>query len=214
MNNTVRTTCLIKPIHLMLMLLVLLLTACTTQRPEAVVKVYDFGLLPPMPTVAGAPQSSLVTVALFEPQVSPALEGSAVLYRLLYAEAQQLKPYALTRWSTAPAQLINQRLRQQLGLQAAVVAPGEGVARFNLRLVLEEFSQVFETPTQSHGLVRLRATLTKRNTGGEVLLAQQSFVVRQPAPTADALGAVRALTTASDQAIAQVTAWLDLSGRP
>lgn len=192
---------------------VMMLSACTTQRPEAVVKVYDFGLALSPSAVTGPPQTNLATVTLFEPQVSPALEGSAVLYRLLYAEAQQLKPYALTHWSMPPAQLISQRLRQQLGLQRAVVAPGEGLAQFSLRLVLEEFSQVFDTPAQSHGLVRLRATLTQRNSGGETLLAQQNFVIKQPAPTPDAQGAVRALTMASDEAVTQVSQWLAQWGR-
>jgi cholesterol transport system auxiliary component len=145
---------------------------------------------------------------LFEPQVSPALDGNAVMYRLAYADPQQLKPYALTRWSMPPAQLIGQRLRQQLSAQRAVVAPGEAAAQLNLRLVLEEFSQVFDSPTDSHGLLRLRATLTQRSAGGETLLAQRNFVVQEPAPTPDAQGAVRALKAVSDKAIEQVAVWL------
>ncbi|MDI1244217.1 MAG: ABC-type transport auxiliary lipoprotein family protein [Rhodoferax sp.] len=185
----------------------LLLSGCAAPRPAAMVKVYDFGPAPMQTTAMGALPSRAV-VALFEPQVSPALESSAVLYRLAYADTQELKPYALTRWSMPPAQLISQRLRQLLGEQRAVVAPGEAAAQFNLRLVLEEFSQVFDSLAQSHGLLRLRATLSQRMGGSEVLLAQRSFVVQQPAPTPDALGAVRALTAASDQTVGQVSAWL------
>ncbi len=209
MNKTVPDFLSVKSISLLLVL-VMLLAGCATPRPEAMIKVYDFGPAP-VPTAA---TGSLAAVALFEPQVSPALEGNAVLYRLAYADAQQLKPYALTRWSMPPAQLISQRLRQQLGEQRAVVAPGEAAAPLNLRLVLEEFSQVFDAPAQSHGLLRLRATLSQRVGGSETLLAQRSFVVQQPAPTPDAPGAVRALTAASDQVIGQVTAWLALWGRP
>ncbi|MCK9213020.1 MAG: PqiC family protein [Rhodoferax sp.] len=209
MNKTVPDFLSVKSISLLLVL-AMLLAGCATPRPEAMIKVYDFGPAP-VPTAA---TGSLAAVALFEPQVSPALEGNAVLYRLAYADAQQLKPYALTRWSMPPAQLISQRLRQQLGEQRAVVAPGEAAAPFNLRLVLEEFSQVFDAPAQSHGLLRLRATLSQRVGGSETLLAQRSFVVQQPAPTPDAPGAVRALTAASDQVIGQVTAWLALWGRP
>lgn len=197
----------------LLMAGVLLLAGCATQRPDGQVKVYDFGLAP-LPGAVNGKQTGLATVALFEPQVSPVLEGNAVLYRLLYADPQQLKPYALTRWSLPPAQLISQRLRQQLGQQRAVVVPGEATAQLNLRLVLEEFSQVFDSPAQSHGLVRLRATLTQRNTNGETLLAQQSFMVKQAASTPDAIGAVRALTVASDQAVVQVSEWLAPWGRP
>jgi cholesterol transport system auxiliary component len=94
-----------------------------------------------------------------------------------------------------------------------VVAPGEAAAPLNLRLVLEEFSHVFASPTDSHGLLRLRATLTQRNGGSETLLAQRSFVVQQVASTPDAQGAVRALTQASDRAAEQLAAWLTQWGR-
>ena len=78
----------------------------------------------------------------------------------------------------------------------------------NLRLELEEFSQLFETADKSTGLLRLRATVLRRSTGGETLLAQRSFIVQQNAPTADASGGVRALTAATDQAIAEIETWL------
>jgi cholesterol transport system auxiliary component len=192
--------------------LALLLVGCASQRPAEAYKVYDFGPAP-LQTPAAASQHALATLVLYEPQVSPALEGNALLYRLAYADAQQLKPYALTRWSMPPAQLISQRLRQHLGVQRAVVAPGEAAAQFNVRWVLEEFSQVFDSPTESYALLRLRATLTQRNGGNETLLAQRSFVVQQVASTPDAQGAVRALTQASDRAAEQLAAWLTQWGR-
>lgn len=205
MKKTATPACVLRPYGLLLTLL--LLTGCTTTRPDAAVKVYDFGPAPLQTSTAAAPPA-LPTLVLYEPQVSPALDGHALLYRLAYADAQQLKPYARARWSMPPAQLLGQRLRQQLGAQRAVVAPGEAAAPLSLRLVLEEFSHVFASPTDSHGLLRLRATLTQRNGGSETLLAQRSFVVQQPAPTPDAQGAVRALTAASDQMAAQIEAWL------
>jgi cholesterol transport system auxiliary component len=218
--------------------------------------VYDFGpnLLIATTPVAAAPRALLPTLVLSEPQASPALEGTAVLYRLAYADAQQLKPYALARWSTPPAQLIGQRLRQVVSLQRAVVAPGEllqaspqrvfgpnGAAAanaslgassttgnatalvanpaptgpppaqpplLNLRLELEEFSQVFDNPNTSHALLRLRATLTQRSPGSETLLAQRSFVLQRPAPSPDAAGGVRALTAAADAVVLELEAWL------
>ena len=206
--------------------------------------VYDFGpnLRAATAPLAPAPQTLLPTLVLSEPQASPALEGTAVLYRLAYVDAQQLKPYALARWSTPPAQLIGQRLRQVLSQQRAVVAPGEllhaSPQRFvpvnsaataanpalpspppvaptppqppllNLRLELEEFSQLFDTPNTSHALLRLRATLTQRSPGSETLLAQHSFVLQRPAATPDASGGVRALTAAADALVLELDAWL------
>lgn len=224
-NTAVHTT------QSLLLVLALLLAGCASQRPAETYKVYDFGPAPLQVSAATAP-ARMAPLVMFDAQATPSLEGNAVLYRLAYADAQQLKPYALARWSMPPAQLISQRLRQHLGFQRAVVAPGEllpaSAPRFaasaavpvsalspslaapllNLRLVLEEFSQVFDSPADSHGLLRLRATLTQRASGSEILLAQRSFVVQQPAPSPDAVGAVRALTAASDQLAVQMTAWL------
>lgn len=192
------------------------LTGCAAQRQTSAPTVYDFGPSR-VQTAAAEPQTPLPPLVLSDPQASPALEGTAVLYRLSYADAQQLKPYALARWSTPPAQLIGQRLRQHLSLQRAVVAPGEllqanpppaAPTLLNLRLELEEFSQLFDTPNTSQALLRLRATLTRRSVGSESLLAQRSFVLKRPAPTPDASGGVRALTAAADAVVLEVEAWL------
>jgi hypothetical protein len=78
----------------------------------------------------------------------------------------------------------------------------------HLRLELEEFSQLFDAPDTSNGVLRLRATLSQRGASGEALLAQRSFIARQSASTADASGGVRALTAATDQVVKDIEAWL------
>ena len=40
------------------------------------------------------------------------------------------------------------------------------------------------------------------------VLAQRSFIARAPASSADAAGGARALATASDDLVAQISAWL------
>ncbi len=175
-------------------------------RPD----VYDFG---PGATVArAAPAATLPTIALGEVEASSALDSTALLYRMAYADAQQLKPYALARWSMPPAQLLRQRLREQLAQSRAVVSPGDGAreatAPWVLRLELEEFSQLFASPTSSVGLLRLRASAVQMLPQGERLLGQRSVVVQQPAPTADAAGGVKALAAASDKAVAEIEQWL------
>jgi cholesterol transport system auxiliary component len=136
------------------------------------------------------------------------VDGTAVLYRLAYADVQQLRPYAQARWSMPPAQLVRQRLRDQLSQQRVVLNPAEGPAGWILRLELEEFTQVFETPDRSVGLVRLRATLLETVNGRERLVAQRRFTVQRPAASADAPGGVRALTAASDVATDEIVQWL------
>ena len=215
----------------------LVLTGCSAlpdkpTRPT----VYDFGpgAVVTQPSNRMAP---LPTVALDEVQASAALDSTAVLYRLAYADAQALKPYAQARWSMTPAQLLRQRLREHLGLHRAVLNSGEGSAPtaagangaataspttsptpntatslaatpILLRVELEEFSQLFDSATASTGLLRLRATAVQASSRGEKLLGQRSIIVQRPAPSADAAGGVRALTAATDAAVEEIDQWL------
>jgi cholesterol transport system auxiliary component len=190
------------------------LAGCATPDKPARATLYDFG--PGATSLqsgeTGATQPSLV---LADVEASGALDGSAVLYRLGYADANQLRPYAHARWSAPPPQLVRQRLRQQLARDRAVLDVGEssaqarnGAAPHVLRLDLEEFSHFFESQTRSWGLLRLRATLMDNTPAGEKLLAQRSFVVRRPAPSADAAGGVNALAEATDAAADEIAQWL------
>ena len=197
------------------LVLLLALTGCALPSPPARPAVYDFGPGKLMaPPVSGA--AHLAPLAVADIEASPALDSTAVLYRLAYADAQQLQPYAQARWSMTPAQLVRQRLREQLGQRRALLNPGDGVLSGavnppTLRLELEEFSQLFETPDKSVGLLRLRATLVQPSPSGEKLVAQRSVIVQRSAPTADAPGGVRALTAATDAAVQELEAWLGQS---
>ncbi|PKO41457.1 MAG: hypothetical protein CVU30_14285 [Betaproteobacteria bacterium HGW-Betaproteobacteria-3] len=221
-------------------LIFVLLTGCALPQPPARPTVYDFG---PGPTTMPATTPTthrLPPIALAEVSASPALEGTAVLYRLAYADAFELRPYAQARWSMAPAQLLHQRLRDGLGQRRTVLdadgasvlpaaaqaplapsaavpadppaavpgAPVAPVAPRVLRVTLEEFSHLFETPERSVGLVRLRATVLEATPGGERLLAQRSVIVQRPATQASAPGGVRALAAATDAAVAELALWL------
>lgn len=176
---------------------------------------YDFGpgAIQVQPSTRMAP---LPPIALAEIDAGGALDSSAMLYRLGYADANQLRPYAQARWTAAPAQLVRQRVREQLSQRRVVLNTGEGAALLRsggvaprvLRLELEEFSHLFESPTQSAGVLRLRATLAENTPSGEKLLAQRVVIVQRPAPTADAPGGVRALAAATDAAAEELSQWL------
>ena len=202
-------------------MILLTVTGCAAPRLADSVAVYDFGPGNSQAPTVSAP-AGRSTLLLSAPMASVALEGSAVLYRLGYADAQQLKPYTLARWSAPPAQLIGLRLRQRLSQQRAVLAPGEllqssqpqanqppcASALLHLRLELEEFSQLFDSPNTSHALLRLHATLTQRSASSETLLAQRSFNLPRPAPTPDASGGVRAMTATADALVLELETWL------
>ena len=192
------------------------LTGCALPDKAARPMSYDFGP-GPLTTPPSDRRAPLPPLVLAEVQAGPALGSPAMLYRLLYADAQQLQPYALARWSMPPAELLRQRLADTLGQRRALLGPGDGASTSTgmttLRLTLEEFSQLFDSPQQSRGLLRLRATLSQAGPGGEQLLAQRSVIVQRPAPSADAAGGVRALSAATDAAAEELAAWLAQQGR-
>ncbi len=195
------------------LLAVLLAVGCATPDKPARATLYDFG---PGATVAPAGLPDGAPLVLADIESSSALDDSALLYRLGYDDAHQLRPYAHARWSAPPPQLIRQRLREQLARERPVLdlAESSALARSGgampriLRIELEEFSHFFEAPTRSWGLVRLRATLLDNTSAGERLLAQRSIVVRSPAPTPDAPGGVRALAAATDAAAQEIGRWV------
>ena len=181
--------------------------------------LYDFG---PGPTTAvAAPAPALPALALAEIESNTRLDGTQILYRLGYADANELRPYGQSRWSLPPAQLLRQRLRDALAERRTVLGPEESatIARTEgrvpdtLRISLDEFSHYFDSASSSVGLVRLRATLIRGTTGGDRVLGQRSFTVRRPAPSANAAGGVKALAAATDAAIAEIVQWVDQAPR-
>ncbi|MEE8618399.1 MAG: hypothetical protein V3S86_03930, partial [Nitrosomonadaceae bacterium] len=70
----------------------------------------------------------------------------------------------------------------------------------------EEFSQVFDAVDKSHVVIRLRASLIHRSS--RLLRAQRNFSMEQATPTANAAGAVQALTESSDKLIENLIDWL------
>lgn len=186
------------------LLSVAVLTACALPERAPAPLRYDFG--PPAAAASEAAAGARPLLAL-RLQASPALDTPAMLYRLGYADAQQLRAYGQSRWAMVPAELVQQRLREGLGRQYALLPAGEGAPRL-LYIELEEFSQLFTAPAESSGLLRLRATVLQRTAGGEQLLAQRVLQVQRPAATPDAAGGVRALTAATDAAVAELAQWL------
>ncbi|MEO5659938.1 MAG: ABC-type transport auxiliary lipoprotein family protein [Polaromonas sp.] len=196
-----------------------LVAGCALPNKPIRATLYDFGPgdLATQVSAPAAAAASLPPLALADISTSGgALENQAVLYRLAYTNAQQLRPYSQARWSMPPAQLLRQRMRERLSQHRVVLNAREGVAlnrRQNanlrlLRLELEEFSQLFSAPDASVGLLRLHATLVEITPAGESLIAQRNLVVQRPATSADAPGGVRALTAATDAAIDELDQWL------
>lgn len=183
----------------------LLMASCALPERGVSPVLYDFGeRTASVPMASTTPTRPALAITV---HAAPTLDSTALLYRLAYDDARQLRTYALARWAVPPADLVQQRLRETLSRQRTVLKPGQGAA-WLLALELEEFSQVFEGPQKSSGVLRLRATLQQASASGLKTLAQRSVSVQRPAPTAGASGGVRALEAATDAAVAELTQWL------
>lgn len=180
-----------------------LLVACATPSAPVNKTVYDFGESPAMASEASA-TPTLAPLALAEIQTAWGQSSTAMQYRLSYANAQELRPYAHARWSMPPAQLVAQRVRTVLGQQRPVVSLGDSSTDFVLQLALESFGQRFDSPASSEGVLQLRATLLK----GDQLVAQRDFTALAPAASADAAGGAKALSDATQTAAVELANWV------
>ena len=160
---------------------------------------YDFG--PPPQVATSGPMPAVKVLDVTAPAT---LASDKLVYRLSYADAQQTASYANSHWTMEPSALLTQRLRNVLSQRGTVLTGSDGVRAPVLRVELIEFEQVFDSQTQSHGAVAARVTLTQ---SGKVV-AQRSFTAQAPASSVDAAGGARALATASDDLVAQISAWL------
>lgn len=191
---------------LFIIIITTLIVGCALPERGASPVLYDFGerALPASAAVAATPARPALAISV---HAAASLESTALQYRLAYDDARQLRAYALARWAVPPADLVQQRLREGLSRQRTVLKPGQG-APLLLALELEEFSQVFDKPGQSVGVLRLRATLQQASTSGLKTVAQRSVQVQRPAPTAGASGGVRALEAATDAVVVELAQWL------
>lgn len=183
--------------HLFALLAVVFLSACAGSARDSVpLAVYDFGM--PVARLPGVGPGLALDV-----KSAHAADSTRIEYRLAYEDPLKLRHYAASQWAASPVLLLEQHLRQQMGL---VGATSNTAVDCLLRIDLQAFSQIFDTPQLSRGLVQGSATLldARRRQIGERL-----FAIEQPAPGNDARGGVSALVAASGMLAQQLHSWLD-----
>ena len=167
-------------------LLCLLLSACFTagkRGGEQSLAIYDLGLF--------AERSG---------EKLPRAEPMAIEYRIAYVDKARLREYGRARWAGPPAQLIQQRLVQQLGF----VAHGQSRTRCVLRVDISEFSQVFDTPDLSRAVLQGRLQWLDRS---RARIAEREINLSSDSPSADARGGVTALSGTVEQLTATIMNW-------
>ena len=159
--------------------------------------VYDFGL--PAGRTGSEGEWSRIALEVVAP---PWFDALNVDYRLAYDDPLKQREYSGSRWAGTPGVLLAQRLRQRLGM---VSSSGNAAASCLLRFELQEFSQVFDAPTQSRGVLQGTASLIDAR---KQRIAGKDFLIEKPAASQDARGGVDALVAASVELGSQLGVWL------
>ncbi|MFC3107908.1 ABC-type transport auxiliary lipoprotein family protein [Undibacterium arcticum] len=177
------------------------LSGCATRGADPTTQ-YDFGSLPANATVA----RKLPPLSIADINAPAWLDNTLMFYRLSYANQQQTRPYAGSRWSMAPAQLFGQRLKARIAQAGGVVlAAADGATNMPvLRIEADDIIQNFDSSMHSSAQLAMRVSLL----GGRSLLAQKTFSRQVAATSADAAGGAAAMAAASDALIDDIIDWL------
>lgn len=189
------------------MFLPVLMAGCTLiPKDLAPVSVYDFGPAPDRVARSSALPPVLIQITDI---IAPTwLDTQAIRYRLAYHDPARTYTYANSRWAAPPAKLLTERIRQHFLAHADRQHKNRSHPSTNylLRINLEEFIQVFETPDNSRITVRLRAALYEPN--NRLPIAQKNFLDERMTQTADAAGAVAVFIAGSDSLSEELIQWL------
>ena len=177
------------------------LSGCAARAVDAAVQ-YDFGPLPAHDGVSRA----LPPVSIADINTAAWLDSPLMFYRLSYANQQQTRPYAGSRWSMPPSQLFSQRLKARIAQAGGVVlAAGDGAPNLPLlRIDADDMLQNFDSSSHSSAQLSMRVSLFN----GRNLLAQKTFRREAVAASADAAGGAAAMAIASDALIGDIIDWL------
>lgn len=152
--------------------------------------VYDFGL--------AVGQSNLTSIVPIQDIGSKGpLDTRHIRYRLAFENMSRVYFYADSYWSTTPAELLTQKLKE--------IAVKSTQTNCSLQIELENFDHVFDTKQSSKGVALMMATLVQNKT--RAVVASQSFKEEASAISADARGGVGALRQAGTQAINSIILW-------
>ena len=186
----------------LLLSLAIMLSGCVgTRRASRTVATYDFG--PPATLIKNRTLEAFGERIVLEVRALSWVDSLGIAYRLAYEDLFKRHEYATSLWAGSPSVLLEQQLQQQLRLSSA---SRRAAASCRLRVDVQEFEQVFDSPQSSHALLRGRMSLMD---DGRKLLADNSFSIEEAAATADAPGGVQALIRAGYGLGEKISVWLE-----
>lgn len=174
------------------------LAACGGSGATTEAARYDFGGL----AATGMGAGSRLPVAVVELQAASWLSGPDMYFRLAYAEPQQRRSYAESRWAAPPAELLEAFLKRRIIFNQA----DPGGAGCRLQLALDELEQRFDSPLGSTTILEVRAQLTSMR--GVETLSRRAFLIRKAATAPDARGGAMAARDAVQALADDIQGWL------
>ncbi|SEF98851.1 ABC-type transport auxiliary lipoprotein family protein [Nitrosomonas ureae] len=197
---------------LLLIFTIFLLTSCTgLHKPQLAISTYAFGMqhLPLIEQVPDQPHLHRKSLLIADAATLTWLDNTAIHYRLIYHNPSQSYAYANSRWIATPATLLTQQIRNRIVTSTPEqVIRDSGIVKpdYILQIELNEFIQLFDAADSSHAVVSIRVSLIEYNS--RKLFAQKDFSATESTPSADAAGAVFALSSASNKLINELVNWL------
>lgn len=185
------------------------MTGCSSLLPPAAPApdVYDLGLpktLSGKQSTTEFSQENMVVVSAV--QANGLENGLGIIYRYTNIQGNEPQQYAHARWAQHPAEALRFRMLQYLGTYYPVALNTNYISpnNWDVRFILEEFSQNISSDTQSSGVVQMRVTLGQGNS----FMGQKTFRSEVPAMAVNVQAGVEALSLATDDILTQITQWV------
>ncbi|HVW64709.1 MAG TPA: hypothetical protein VHB01_06805 [Nitrosospira sp.] len=160
-------------------------SACSMGSKHGLPVRHDLG-----PMAVSTTQNTVVTL-----DAPVWLWDERIRYRLLYRDATVIRHYTLDRWEAPLPVLLERRLTLN------------SKQPFAVQIKLTQFEQQFETSNQARVVMSL--TVSALAATNYRLIASRSFDLSQNTVSPDAAGAVAGFITLTDQAKADIQAWLE-----
>ncbi|MDN0124035.1 ABC-type transport auxiliary lipoprotein family protein [Yersinia aleksiciae] len=189
---------------LMLLMLAMLLSACTILPTAPISQVY----LLPVPPTTNAPRAPTVdwSLRVSQPATSQFLNSSRIAVQ---PQGQEIAVYQNSRWSDPAPILVRNRLIQEFrtdGRIRAVSSDDDSLqADVELSGDLSAFQGVYLTD-KSEVLIRFDARLVRIS--DRRIIATRHFEIRQPIKGTEMNEVIQAFGLASDQLSTQVLNWM------
>lgn len=176
--------------NFLVILLLLLASACGTTRTRSAVALHDLG---PIDFAHDRSGEKAVFIDISAPDW---LTGTQLYYRQLFLAPTILKTYTRDRWIASPVELLERRFGLIKNKHELV-----------LRIQLVEFEQQFYTPEQARTVLSFNVRAYHRHK--RKMLGQRFFTYQQINKTANALGGINSFVELSNLAADDLAGWLD-----